>query len=186
MSNDAADQEKVPVAQARLVARFWSKVNKTDGCWLWIGAIRRDNGYGAFMVGSRRDGDKRMDYAHRVSYALAHGPIPSGMLVRHGCDTPACVKPGHLSLGTQTQNMQDAAERGRTTKGDRHPWRTNPELIRRGEGHHGAKLTDDQVRAIRQRYSEGGISQRQLGAQYGIQQGAVSAILRGKKWSHVS
>ncbi len=168
-----------------ITERFWSKVDRSGDCWLWTGA-RHARGYGAVMVGSRRDGTRRMTYAHRISYELTNGPIPSGMLVRHACDNPPCVNPAHLLAGTQTDNMRDAAERGRTTSGDRHPWRTHPELIRRGEAHHGAKLTGEHVREIRRRYAAGGISQRVLGAQYGIQQGAVSAILRGKKWSHVS
>lgn len=165
--------------------RFWSKVDKSGECWLWT-AGRHRAGYGAFSVGSRLTGGRRDTYAHRVAYELAFGPIPNGLLVRHTCDTPACVRPEHLLVGTQADNMHDAAERGRTTKGDRHPWRRRPELIRKGEQHHAAKLTDEQVREMRRRYADGGISQRLLGLEYGIQQGAVSAIVRGLKWSHVS
>jgi hypothetical protein len=167
-----------------IAERFWPKVDRSGDCWLWT-AGKAGKGYGVLMVGSRRDGNKRMAYAHRVSYEMARGPIPPGMLVRHSCDTPACVNPAHLSLGKHLDNSRDAVERGRTTAGDRHPWRANPALIRKGERHHGAKLTDQQVREIRERYAAGDISQRQLGAEYGIQQGAVSAIIRRAKWSHL-
>jgi len=91
-----------------LRARFWAKVDrKSDSeCWLWT-AAKLPAGYG--VIGSRG----RQFYAHRLSYALAHGAIPVGSVVRHSCDTPACVNPSHLLVGTNRDNVRDALERGR-------------------------------------------------------------------------
>lgn len=87
--------------------RFWSKVVKDtpNECWLWR-AARSKAGYGLFWLGGAR-------WAHRVSYEFAHGPIPSGLDVRHKCDIPNCVNPAHLELGTQADNNQDMVLRRR-------------------------------------------------------------------------
>lgn len=90
--------------------RFWRYVSKstdTDGCWLWTGS-RTPPGYGLF----RREDSIRC-YAHRYAYQLLVGPIADGLAVLHHCDTPPCVRPDHLFLGTQTDNMRDAVSKGR-------------------------------------------------------------------------
>lgn len=87
--------------------QFWSKVNRTEGCWLWAGSKRSEMGYGSFVVRGRSFA------AHRVSWELTHGPIPPGLKVLHKCDVPACVNPDHLFLGTDKDNHQDKAAKGR-------------------------------------------------------------------------
>lgn len=84
-------------------ARFWDFVDKSagPGCWLWTGTRNRQ-GYGMF---GRR-------LAHRVSLALAEGPIPEGKFALHRCDNPPCVNPKHLYAGTASDNMRDALARG--------------------------------------------------------------------------
>jgi hypothetical protein len=67
-------------------ARFWAKVNKSAGCWEWSGA-RQTSGYGNAVYGGR------LYRAHRLAWELENGPIPSGMLILHGCDNPPCVRP---------------------------------------------------------------------------------------------
>jgi hypothetical protein len=86
--------------------RFWLRVRKTDGCWLWTGSAHV-RGYGSMKI------DYRTVRAHRLSYEMANGPIPAGAVVCHRCDTPACVRPDHLFIGGQSENMLDASAKGR-------------------------------------------------------------------------
>lgn len=86
--------------------RFFINVNKTDTCWIWMGA-KNPQGYGSFYTGSRSVG------AHRFSWELEKGEIPDGMFVCHMCDNPACVNPAHLWLGTHQQNMEDMKNKDR-------------------------------------------------------------------------
>ena len=81
---------------------FWRKVQRDDGCWMWT-AGRDGDGYGSYR-------NKR---AHRVAWQLTRGPIPDGLVVCHSCDNPACVRPDHLFLGTQQDNIQDMLRKGR-------------------------------------------------------------------------
>lgn len=89
-----------------LEQRFWKKVDKTDTCWEWIGAIAGRR-YGCFWDG------RRLVYAHRVAYEIAYGPIPDGLDVLHHCDNPRCVRHDHLFLGTHQDNMDDMMIKGR-------------------------------------------------------------------------
>lgn len=91
---------KPPKPRKSLEERFWPKVNKTESCWLWIGAVN-NAGYGKISVNGK------LEMAHRASYAMAVGPIPAGMFVDHMCHVPACVNPAHLRLATSKQNMEN-------------------------------------------------------------------------------
>ena len=89
-------------------ARFWAKVEKGPGCWLWRGA-RATNGYGQVRV------DYRLWLAHRYVLLLEGRPAPDGLMVCHSCDTPLCVRPEHLFLGTAKDNAVDMSLKGRGT-----------------------------------------------------------------------
>lgn len=93
-----------------LEERFWPKVDKRalDECWLWNAAIDT-MGYGVINGGGRG----RKLYAHRVSYELAVGPIPSELEILHSCDVRPCVNPAHLSVGTRKDNVADARSKHR-------------------------------------------------------------------------
>lgn len=80
-----------------LEQRFWEKVEKTDGCWLWVGS-RDGNGYGLIRNG-------RLVKAHRLSYEMHKGEIPDGMEIDHLCRVKACVNPAHLEAVTHRENM---------------------------------------------------------------------------------
>lgn len=137
-------------------SRFWSKVDTSGDCWLWTSAATR--GYG--VIGSNGS----YEYAHRMSWVLHNGPIPEGLWVLHRCDTPLCVRPDHLFLGTQTDNMRDAAAKGRVRN-------------------QSTKLTPDDVQIIRDRYAGGDVSQRELAAEFGVGQTQISRIIRLKRWT---
>lgn len=87
--------------------RFWDKVLIGDECWVWQAGIKPHNGYGAFSLNGREM------VAHRVAWLLCHGEIPDGLRVLHHCDNPPCVRPDHLFLGTQKDNVLDAVAKGR-------------------------------------------------------------------------
>ena len=81
-----------------------------SGCWLWLGR-KLPHGYGGFRIGSMVDGTRRMELAHRVSHRLFKGAASKYVL--HHCDTPSCVNPEHLFLGSQADNIQDMKLKGR-------------------------------------------------------------------------
>ena len=172
---------------------FWARVERSQGCWIWRGAVGR-SGYGNVNTGGRTVG------AHRFAYSETIGVIPTGMVIRHRCDTKLCVNPTHLEVGTQADNVRDAAERGQLPRGDRHPLSANPLLAARGARHgsktrpdrvargarHGcAKLTEVDVREIRECVA-GGASQTATARAFGISQPHVSAIVARSTWAHVS
>ena len=104
----------------------------TTGCWLWMRHCAR-TGYGQVRFHGR------MWNAHRVAWTLTRGPIPDGLCVCHKCDTPACINPDHLFLGTYTDNMRDAVKKDRMARGDRNGQRIHPERTARGD-RSGARL----------------------------------------------
>lgn len=143
---------------------FWSKVNKTSTCWLWT-ASTRGKGYGGFHSHGV------MYAAHRFSWILKHGSVPEGLHVLHRCDNPACVRPSHLFLGTNADNVADkmSKKRHRNLQGEKHPL---------------SKLTDQDVKQIRKLQSEGALH-RELAKQFNVTKGTIGFIIRQETWTHI-
>ena len=97
--------ESIPSIPQVIRIRFWRKVNKTNRCWNWIGASDK-YGYG------RINWSGKTRVATRISWAIHNGD-PGSMFVLHHCDNPSCVRPSHLFLGDQKDNMSDASKKGR-------------------------------------------------------------------------
>jgi hypothetical protein len=151
--------------RSSLLDRFNDKVSPepNSGCWLWTGGIT-ELGYGVIGLGRREEGT---DKAHRVSWRLHRGPIPDGMCVCHRCDTPLCVNPDHLFLGTLGDNMRDCVRKARNyvpnMRGSRAPW---------------SRLTEEQVSDILTRR----LTSLKFAALYGVSGSAIREIWRGKNW----
>lgn len=128
-----------------------------SGCWLWIGGTGR-RGYGRLCH------ENRQLSAHRFSYELHYGKAPGDLCVLHKCDTPACVNPLHLRLGTNADNMADRNAKGRT-------W---------------GRLKPDDVRGIRALLRNGGMTRAAMGRIYGVSEATVCAIHANKVWRNVS
>lgn len=133
-----------------------------SGCWIWVGGLN-SNGYGIFSYNGKQL------KAYRFSFELHNGPIINGLYVCHRCDVPACVNPNHLFLGTNKDNTLDSVKKGR---------HKNPCFT--GEDHHNAKLTKDDVIAIRASNETLIV----LGDRYGVAFQTISKIKRNKAWKY--
>jgi len=129
-------------------------------CWIWTGA-NNGKGYGQVTFGGKRQ------LAHRVMWQVFKGEIPEGKFVCHTCDTPACVNPDHMFLGTNADNIKDSYNKGRSNQ--------------QGEHNGNRKLTLEQVSEIRAS-SE---SCRILARRFGIGKSQVSNIKTGAKWTNL-
>jgi len=142
--------------------RFFSKVNKTETCWLWTGSCFNNN-HGQFSY------DGKPVLAHRFSWLLAGHTIPEGLCVCHAphsiCGHKNCVNPQHLRVGTHTENMRDKIADGTSARGTKH---------------HKNKLTEEQVREILRRSDE---NQKRLGEEFGVSYKTIHGIIHRRIWA---
>ncbi len=131
------------------------------GCWVWMGTTTV-RGYGQLISNNRKH------YAHRASYEAFIGEIPKGMHVCHACDNVYCVNPSHLFLGTQKQNLEDMAKKGRSTRGERNPM---------------AKLSKEDVEDIKYLFTAGN-SDSEISKEFGVCRQTINNIRNGKVWNH--
>ena len=168
--------------RARPIAdRFEEKLDKTTsirGCWLWTGSPT-SNGYGQISRGGKYGAQIG---AHVCSWGLRNGAVPKGLCVMHKCDTPLCVNPDHLSLGTHVENVADRVRKNRSAYGDRSGMRLHPERVPRGERHGNSILTTDRVKFIKRDKRP----TRHMARLMGVSQSTVSHIRTGRLWAHVS
>lgn len=143
-----------------LADRLWSRVKQEGDCWIWQGTNTK--GYG--MISDKG----KMKLTHRVAYTLTHGDIPEGYDILHICDTPSCINPDHLMLGTHQDNMDDMRVKGRAVhvNGEQHPM---------------AKLNWNLVRSIRSEFEQGQ-SQMDLSKKYCVHVSTVHLIVHNKIW----
>ena len=144
--------------------RFWSKVDTSGDCWIWTGSVA-GNGYGDFGASPSRHVS-----AHRFSYEQAYGEIPHGVVIRHQCDTPLCVKPTHLLPGSHSDNKADSVTRHRHAHGERH-------------GH--SRFSDADIREMRRLMSLG-LGSRSIARVFNTDSGTVCKIARRESWAHVA
>lgn len=157
-----------------LAIRFWEKVNKNGpllrvdlgNCWEWTATLDT-GGYGRIIFGRR---NKRL--AHRVSWFLSHGRWPT-QCVLHACDNRKCVRPDHLFSGTIADNTHDMIRKGRY----RH-------VV--GSAHPKAKLSEEDVRAIRREHHEKKTLHRVFAKRYGMGRSTISKVISGYYWRHVA
>jgi hypothetical protein len=140
-----------------------------SGCWIWSGLINT-SGYGKIWY------RKKTWTAHRLTYTMEVGPVPDGMYVCHSCDTPLCVNPEHLWLGTAQDNYDDMRSKGRAGKA-------------RGESAGQAKLTEDQAIEIIAHFSDPDRVKRgdymRFAERFNVSDSTIRAVQRGKTWGHL-
>ena len=132
-------------------------------CQMWEGAKVAD-GYGTKRI------DGKFYRTHRLAWIMAFGEIPDGLHVLHHCDTPACLNPGHLFLGTHVENMADRSAKGRQPQ---------------GENQGRAKLSDEDVREMRAQWASGGVSFSELSRRFGVSKASARRAVLGLTWKCV-
>lgn len=147
------------------------RVNPVSGCWEWQGCKR--SGYGHTIVGSRTDGTRHSERAHRLAYMVWNGEIPRGYDVCHKCDNPACINPNHLFVGTQQDNVDDRERKGRN-------------VIKIGEEQPRSKLTKKVVKKARWERAYRGTSFQKLADKYGVSKKTMQNAIAGVTWKCVA
>lgn len=165
--------------------RFWEKVEKTKGCWIWE-ATTFKNGYGRFFV-PKEEGGYSAGLAHRVSWSFKDDTLTKKDTLLHTCDTKLCVRNdeegtyevngiilprwGHLVKGKTAHNLADMRQKGRANDA-------------RGIDNGLHIFTEDEVREIR-KLNQGGLGKRKIAAMYDCAENTIHCIVRYKTWKHI-
>lgn len=131
---------------------------------MWVGSV--SGGYGYYQL-DKTNGIRKRIYAHRLSWQLHKGEIPEDVEVCHECDTPLCVNPAHLFLGTHLENQADMATKGRVSHGERH---------------YQSRLTEAQVRKIMASRDPSHV----IAAHLGVTMQAVNDARCGRTWRRLN
>jgi HNH endonuclease len=152
------------------VTQFWARISKssdTSECWSWQGSTA-PFGYGQIFY------MKKKFAAHRLSWEIHFGPIPTDLLVCHKCDNPPCCNPEHLFLGNNSTNSLDMHAKGRAS-------------IVNGEDNGHALLTEDEVRTIRRLYAfrKRGRTAREIAERYSVSPAVIYDAVHRRTWAHI-
>ena len=137
-------------------------IETETGCWIFTGGSK-NNFHGSLHY----QGESWQ--AHRLAYTLVHGPIPEGMKVLHTCDVGMCVRPRHLFLGTQADNIRDMVNKGRDNR------------ARKGNENGRAIIKAEDVIVIRK--SDKPV--KELARLYRVGKSAIYKIIYGQNWRHI-
>jgi hypothetical protein len=140
--------------------------DKMNDCIIDPRKPKRD-GYVYLRVGLKYRG------AHVLVWEKLHGPVPTGMFICHTCDVRNCVNPEHLFLGTPKLNSEDMARKGRTVQVYHFPT---------GKDNPSAKLNQNQVDSIREKYRTGKFSTSNLSKEFSVSSGHIRSIINNKTW----
>jgi hypothetical protein len=157
--------------EADQIERFWSKVEKTDSCWLWTAGQKNPEGYGGFYV---RQIDNTVS-CHKIAFCIEHNfglnDIPEGIVIRHLCNNHPCVNPSHLALGTYKDNSQDMVAAGNSVGGEKN-WKS--------------KVDRAKVLEMRRLWSTGEYTKSQLAELFQITDSTVWQIITNRTWKDSS
>jgi hypothetical protein len=157
----------------KAIAAFWLRVDQSGtandkGCWPWLGATSKA-GYGVFCYGDE-------SLAHRVAYTIANGSA-KGIIVRHTCDNPPCVRPDHLIAGSHGDNITDKMRRGRAKGGAG---------CQVGERNNAATITEHQAQSVLDLWATGQFRQPEIAQITGVTVGNVGNIACRMSWTHLT
>jgi hypothetical protein len=142
---------------------IWEFIEKTDSCWLWKGGLNYD-GYGVY----KKNGVTNR--AHRYVWELINNQKIGDKIAMHICDTPSCVNPSHLVLGTQADNILDKTTKNRQAKGEKCPQ---------------SVLTTEQIKEIRSKYKYRVYTYLMLAKEYGVHKDTIQKAVRKINWGHI-
>ncbi len=151
------------------IERFWSKVDKKsdDECWEWLAGHKGKEGYGGFYINQIRNTIN----SHKVMFCIIHNfwidEIPHGIVIRHKCNNPKCVNPGHLLLGTYQDNSQDMIDAGNSQKGEKSVQ---------------CKIYHDIAITIREKWKNGNCSYEDIAKEFNISSAEIYKIIKNKKY----
>lgn len=164
-------------ADDRFWKTFWLSVERIGDCLIWTG-ICSTTGYPKCHYKGNKDALVR-----RIVYRLACGELPDDAFVITRCNNRRCVRHSHLQRATKEEI--DLRRRNHLPVGEAHPSRVHPENVRRGEQHHKAKITEDDVRIIRRMYDTDGVPTNKIAEMFGLHHSTAWKIACRKSWKHV-
>lgn len=162
-----------------LFERILIRTKVAEGCWLWHGAIHSHTGYGSIRVHDRRPMN-----VQRAMWVSLYGPLDDGMVVGQHCDVRHCVRPSHLYAGSRADAMRDKKLKGRLKWKPDDKRRKDPDFFY-GTNNGQSKLTEDQVREIRAKYTTGGWSYAELARRFNVTKGTIYQVVKRKIWKNV-